>query len=155
MQTSDRPEFERQLNMLCRAYGVPHDAERSEAYWMAFNRLGLIEFARVVETAIGPDGPDKMPTTKQLWGIRKKLKDRPSFNSADKRDVLSALVETAMNRWPLTDAQRRMNWNWIARNPGQQDCAILGVIIPQDPKDPEHYPAHRLMVAEITQEATR
>lgn len=150
MFTADRPEFERHVALLCAAYNVPV-GDRGEAYWTAFNRLSLVEWARMVACAIGPDGSDKVPTTKQLWGIRKQLVKTAVVGRPGTNAVLSALVETAVAKWPLTEAQRRMPWNWIARDPEGQDCAILGVIIPQDPDDPDHYPAHRLMVADLEQ----
>lgn len=159
METLDRPEFERQVSLICAAYNVPM-GDRGAAYWTAFNRLGIIEFARIVERVIGPDGPDKMPTVKQLWDIRRELKHpKPAPRSPNSKDVLTALVETALAKWPLTDAQRRLAWNWITRfypapgRDGKMDptfgAEILGVIIPQDPDDPEHYPAHRLMRSDV------
>jgi len=151
----DRPEFERQVAMLCAAYNVPA-GERGEAYWNAFNRLGLIEFARMVAHIIGPEGPDKLPTVPQLWKIRKELgKANQAQGKPGTQDLLTAVVETALRKWQLSELQIRQTWNWIARDPGGPDCNMLGVIIPQDPMDPVRFPAHRLMVSELTQEKRR
>lgn len=73
MQAQDRPEFDRQMARLCAAYSV-QPGDRPDAYWQAFGKLGLIEFARMVEYALGPDGPDRMPSVHVLWGIRKSFR---------------------------------------------------------------------------------
>lgn len=151
MQASDRPEFERQVAMLFAAYNVP-PGDRSEAYWKAFNVLGLVEFARMIEFTIGPDGPEKLPTVPQLWKLRKSMKAPARPRRPGTQQVLTALIETALHRWPLTEKQIRMPWNWIAHEPEGHGCALLGVIVPQDPDDPDHYPARRLMVEDLVQQ---
>jgi len=149
---ADRPEFDRQSSLICAAYNVPLK-DFAETWWAGgFHKLRLDDWIRLVTHVIGPKGPDKMPTAKQLWNLRTQLAKEaraPGVRGTD--DVLTAIVETAIARWPLTDAQRRMAWNWIARDQAGSDCAILGVIIPQDPIEPTKYPAHRLMVAELEQ----
>jgi len=146
---ADKPEFLRHLSLLCAAYNVPL-GDREAAYWAAFNKLQLSDWIRMTTAMLGPDGPEKLPTVAQLWRVRKALgKASQVPGRPGTQDVLTAMVETAVARWALTPAQLRMNWNWIAREPGGPECAILGVIIPQDPEDPVRYPAHRLMVADL------
>ena len=152
MLHNDRPEFDRQVSLICAAYNVPL-GERAEAYWVGgFHKLRLDDWIRIVTFVIGPDGPEKMPTSAQLWGIRKKLaKLSGPVGRPGTPDLLTALVENALTRWHLSEIQVRQPWNWIGRDVNGPDCAILGVIIPQDPTDAVKYPAHRLMVEELEQ----
>jgi hypothetical protein len=73
MLSTDREEFEVQLKILCAGYDKPI-GDRTEAYWKGLAKMSLLEFARVVEYALGEDGPDKIPTTKHCWAIRNDLK---------------------------------------------------------------------------------
>lgn len=145
MQTSDRPEFERQLAMLCAAYSVPV-GDRSGAYWQSFIRLGLVEFARLVEHCIGPDGPDRLPTCKCLWGLRANLRtgNRSSTHTMT-APLIERVIEAALRTWRLSDSQVRMPWSWIAA----PDGGCVGVIIPQDETKPTEFPARRLLVSEL------
>ena len=73
MHSTERTEFENQLKALCAGFNVPV-GDRIEAYWAGLQKMGLIEFTRVVEFALGESGPDKIPTTKHCWQIRNQLK---------------------------------------------------------------------------------
>ena len=73
MLSTDRTEFDAQLEILCAGYDRPV-GNRSEAYWKACAKMSLIEFARIVEHAISPDGPTKFPSTHDVWDILKKLR---------------------------------------------------------------------------------
>jgi hypothetical protein len=77
MQAGDREEFEAQVKLLCAGYDRPV-ADRLEAYWKGLGKMAIIEFARVVEFAIGEDGPEKLPDTHACWRILKQLKTRAS-----------------------------------------------------------------------------
>lgn len=77
MEAQDRPEFDRQIETLCAAFNVPVSV-RPEAYWHGLQRMGMIEFARVIEWALAEDSPhpDKIPTVGQIWVMRKALRNR-------------------------------------------------------------------------------
>jgi hypothetical protein len=75
MQLPERPEFESNLASLCAAFNVPI-GDRLEAYWIGLKQMTLAQFVRVVEYATGENGPDKIPTTTQIWSLHKQLKNR-------------------------------------------------------------------------------
>lgn len=113
MNSGDRHEFDTQMSLLCAGFNVPI-GDRSEAYWKGVIRMSLMEFTRCVEHALGEDGPEKIPTCSQLWGIRKQLR-------AQARVVV---VEQKAREVEYTNAQREANlllidWlNWHCRNRG-------------------------------------
>jgi hypothetical protein len=78
MQSTDREEFDKQLAQLCAGFDKPI-GDRNEAYWKGLAKMSIIEFARCVEFALGEDGPEKLPTSGQVWKIRKQLKAQPSI----------------------------------------------------------------------------
>lgn len=149
MQRDDRTEFDRQISILCAGFNVPL-GDRAEAYWRAFERLSLVEFARMVDAALADGEGDRIPTVRQLWAIRRKLRTHPDAGAGPGQSQVD-LVAAAIERFKPTEAQLAMPWSWVTRNPAGQDCAILGVIIPQDPKDPERYPGGRMMFSEMAQ----
>jgi hypothetical protein len=71
--SGEREEFDRLLGQLCAGFNVPV-GDRAEAYWKGLARMSLVEFARCVEFALGEQGPEKIPTSPQVWGIRKQLR---------------------------------------------------------------------------------
>lgn len=143
MQAEEREEFTRQVSILCAAFGVPI-GDRDEALWRAFSRLSLVEFSRIVDAAVAPDCEyERFPTTKQLWVLRKQ--GRARFASDLPKGAQVALVEYALRNLPISDRQKSVAWNWIARETGE----ILGVIVPQDPNDPVKHPAQRVMFADV------
>jgi hypothetical protein len=75
MNSGDRPEFDVQLSMLCAGYNVPI-GDRSEAYWKGLAKMSLMEFSRCVDQALGEGGPDRIPTTGQMWKLLKELRSQ-------------------------------------------------------------------------------
>lgn len=143
MQATDREEFNRHMSILCAAFDVPV-GDRPESYWRAFNRLSLVGFVRMVEAACGPDADFKrIPTVPQLWGLRKAARTAAAPAMPD--GMQAALVEYVMRNCRISDRQRAMPWNWIARDSGE----LLGVIVPQCPVDPVKHPAHRVLFTEV------
>lgn len=89
MQTSDRPEFETAVGKLCAAYNVPATPERFDAYWTAFQKLGVADFVRMVDRALGEGATAKFPTIGQLWGIRKNVRhEAPDAPAKEEPDTL-------------------------------------------------------------------
>ena len=82
MQSTDRDEFESLLKKLCAGFDVPL-GDRFEAYWTGLAKMSLIEFSRCIDYALGeeyaqahadPKRRAPMPTTGQIWLIRRQLK---------------------------------------------------------------------------------
>ncbi len=73
MQSSDRPQFDEQILLLCAGFNVPPSV-RPEAYWLGLAKMSLPEFARCVEFALSEDGPDKIPSVREIWGLRVKMR---------------------------------------------------------------------------------
>jgi len=148
-------EFTRQMTVLCAAYGVPL-GDRVEAYERAFGRLGLDGVVRLFDAAIGPDADfDKMPTVPQLRKLQRMARIRT--REPEPGGKQPALVEFVLRHRKVSDAQKAMPWNWIARTwpePSKEDgnrlgFEILGVIVPQDEREPENFPAVRVLFADV------
>jgi hypothetical protein len=73
MLSTDRDEFTAQLSILCAGFDKPL-GERIEAYWKGLAKMSIVEFARCVDYALGPDGPDKLPAVPQIWALKRKLR---------------------------------------------------------------------------------
>jgi hypothetical protein len=69
LQTADREEFEIQLAKLCAGFNVPATSARKEAYWSSLAKMTVVQFARCVDIALSPSGPDDLPTAKGLWRL--------------------------------------------------------------------------------------
>lgn len=78
MQTSDRPEFETKLAEMCAGFNVPMTAERIDAYWNGLQKMQLSTFIRVVASALGEDGSERIPTAPACWAIAKKMHPAPT-----------------------------------------------------------------------------
>lgn len=101
--------------------------------------------------------PPTLPEFEAL--LRKGAAARNTSHSADFR---AALVLHATSTRRLSDEQKALPWNWIVRwfddpkpqDPARKGAEIIGVIIPQCPKDPGRYPAQRVLMAELTAKAS-
>lgn len=78
MLQADREEFNRQLRELCAGFNVPV-GEREAAYWRSLAKMELGTFARVVEHCLGEEGPEKIPTTRQMWALSKAIRPRAAL----------------------------------------------------------------------------
>ena len=74
MNNSERPAFEEQIRQLFAGFNVPAMPDRIEAYWRGLQRMQLSAVTRVVDHALGEDGPEKLPTAPQLWGLYRDLR---------------------------------------------------------------------------------
>lgn len=116
MNSGDRQEFDTQIAILCAGFNVP-PGDRQEAYWKGMMRMSLMEFTRCVEYALGEDGPEKIPTCSQLWGLRKRMREQARA---------TVLIEQKPPEASYTTAQRQVNlllldWlNWHCRNRGPE-----------------------------------
>jgi hypothetical protein len=74
VNNSERAAFEDQIRQLFAGYNVPATQERIEAYWRGLQRMQLATVTRVVDHALGEDGPERLPTAPQLWGLYRDLR---------------------------------------------------------------------------------
>lgn len=105
MQTSERGAFERQMTLLFSGFNVPATSERFEAYWTGLQRMELIGLARVVETALGERGPEKLPNPKQLWGLMRERTPGATDPSTDKA------IEKSRRELAQTDMEDAKRWD--------------------------------------------
>ncbi len=77
MDSTQREEFDSQMETLFGAWGRNYAAGLQSGYWKGLQSMALSELARTVEAAIGKfrDDPDmRLPTVGELWRIRRNLR---------------------------------------------------------------------------------
>lgn len=79
----DRVDFNAQIAVLCAGFNVPATAERLEAYWVGLAKMQMPAVIRVVDHALGQDGPEKIPTASGMWALYRKLKSQARPASAN------------------------------------------------------------------------
>jgi hypothetical protein len=112
-----RSECDEQTTRLCAAYNVPANAERLDAYWTAFGKLGAVEFARMIEHCLTDQGPEKMPSVRQVWDVRRQLRTR--------------IPTTAANPAELDHVgffANRMLWEHVNSRQGLSNDELTGVL---------------------------
>lgn len=67
-------DFDRAFAKLCAAFNVPCTNERRSAYRQAFGKIHLAGWERLIEYCLSEEGPEKFPTVKQLWILRKEMR---------------------------------------------------------------------------------
>lgn len=145
MLASDRPEFDRQIAVLCAGYNVPV-GDRPEAYWAALNRFTLPQVARLVETVLAdPGAPERIPTAKQLLAVHFAARRATRQTLSGSQASQSRMVEAMLQRHRLSDWQRRSVWNWHRT----AEHELLAVSVEADPSEPGTYPAHRLEAVDL------
>jgi hypothetical protein len=87
VQLADRADFVAQLKALCAGFNVPFTPEREEAYWRGLERMQVSQFARVVTHALGEQGPERIPTVREVWALqrvmrRRQVESRPLMGEA-------------------------------------------------------------------------
>lgn len=140
---------------LAEQYGDEPPADWCEAVNTATDDVIKLALRGVREKHVAH--PPTLPEFETL--LRKGAAVRSTAHSVDYRLLM---VEHAIRFCRLSDAQRASPWNWIVRwfddpkpnEPGRKGAEILGVIIPQCPKDPEGYPSRRVMVADLDAKGT-
>lgn len=83
MLNADRPEFEKQLAILCAAMDVPCTEERKEGYWKALHSMPLIRFVRTIQHMLENESWVKIPKPSQIWDASKRLKSDQHFGAKD------------------------------------------------------------------------
>lgn len=76
MNLQDRAEFDVQMKKLCIGLNALPSPDRLQAYWEGLSKMSLIQFGRVVESAIGEDGVDKLPPIPGIWKMWRNIRDK-------------------------------------------------------------------------------
>lgn len=74
MDSTERPEFERHLSVLCAAFDVPCTSERKDAYWLSLERMPILVFARVVQYMLTEEEWARIPKPSQIWAASKRMR---------------------------------------------------------------------------------
>lgn len=144
-----REEFAPLFAALCAAYDRPVTPEREAAYWQAFHGLHVAGWQRLVETCLGEDGPERMPTVRALWDVRAKLKRAaPAINRQD---------EAAP--WHGSESRRLLNcmlirWLWAEREAGRVGCLVPAELEARVLACQELATAHEMLIADRDPSAT-
>lgn len=81
MVVSDRANFDQRMMVLCAGFPpMIATSERIEAYWTGLQKMPFPQFVRCVEFTLSEDGPEKIPTPKQLWQLYRKLRQGVATN---------------------------------------------------------------------------
>lgn len=103
MHPTEREAFDEQIGILCAGFNVPITDDRREAYWKGLGKMPLISFTRAVEYALGEHGPDKIPTSPQLWALSRAARStrvdaRPKAQESAPQaaDRVSLLAQSAL-----------------------------------------------------------
>jgi hypothetical protein len=116
MQSTDRDEFKAQLSILCAGFNVPL-GDREEAYWKGCAKMSLIEFARCVEFALGESGPEKIPTTNQLWHMRTLMKARSAAPLTVSQNLEVASLQEQLCEYVALKMHDRLQRTWTYSGP--------------------------------------
>jgi hypothetical protein len=146
MYEPDLPAFEIALNRLCAGFNTPPTEARKDAYWLAFRKLQIREFERLVSLALSAEFTT-MPTVGALWELHRKssyaqppASDGPSIQAqlceyACQHVHDKAGPKDSMTLWeysrPWTYVYRE--WRDETRPKGLERCAeCIGLIIELD-----------------------
>jgi hypothetical protein len=72
--STDRPEFEKQLAVLCASQDVPCTEPRIEAFWRALQSMSLLQFVRTVDHMLVKESWARMPKPVQVWDAFKRMR---------------------------------------------------------------------------------
>lgn len=145
MNSSDRPEFDKQLGILCAGLDTPCTDERREAYWKGLKSMGLTQFARTVEHMLANESWVRMPKPAQVWESSKRLRAQgptPLRDDGFRGDDW----EAAANRHLLRHITHRLQENpqrygkpasYLAMRMGKHDLDLLGLNEKQLDASPE------------------
>jgi hypothetical protein len=146
VQESDAKGFDRALSRLCAGFDVPVTDARREAYWRAFRKLTVLEFAGLVDTALVESTFASMPTVGALRELHRKVQspDTSAAPASDGPSIQAQLCEYAamklahLIRKTATPAERwqySRPWTYVYREwreNGKQCAECIGVVIDLD-----------------------
>lgn len=114
MNSTDRPEFDKQLAVLCASQDVPCTEERKEAFWRALQSMSMVQFVRTIDFMLVKESWARMPKPAQVWESFKRMR-------------ASAPIE------PKDDGFRGDDWDSLANR------YLIGYIAKQISADPRRY----------------
>lgn len=130
MQESDAKTFERALSRLSAGFNVPVTDARREAYWRAFRKLTVLEFAGLVDTALVESTFASMPTVGALRELHHKVQPEtvsPTANNGPSIQVqLCAYAARRLSHLHQTTAYS-LPWNYVYRG---AEC--IGLVVERE-----------------------
>ena len=120
MSTEAPDELDRLLAQLCAGFDRPYTPERREAYRRGLSKMHPAMLERVVDHCLGPSGPDKFPTTRQLWQISRELRRKqraPGATADDTRGMSRWVVAANLILFRLAYCDARRGFRPIAEFP--------------------------------------
>jgi hypothetical protein len=110
MLSTDRPEFEKQLAVLCASQDVPCTEARIEAFWRALQAMTVLQFTRTVDFMLVKESWARMPKPAQVWDAFKRM--RAAAPSEPKDDGFRGDVwDAAANRYLMGHIAKQMAAN--------------------------------------------
>lgn len=81
MLSTEREEFDKQLEVLFGGYPTFVTAPRKEAYWRGLQKMQLSMFVRCVDAALQDQSEEgkKLPTVNRVWELSRNLKARTAM----------------------------------------------------------------------------
>lgn len=91
MLSTEREDFDKQLEVLFGGYPTFVTAPRKEAYWRGLQKMQLSMFVRCVDAALQDQSEEgkKLPTVNRVWELSRTLKSRSAQPPQQTREVQS------------------------------------------------------------------
>lgn len=74
MNSAERPDFDKQIELLTASFNVPPMGARGDAYFIGLSKMTLPAFIRVVEFCLSESAPEKFPSVRKVWDIHRQLR---------------------------------------------------------------------------------
>jgi hypothetical protein len=134
VQSTDREQFEEQLGVLCAGFNLPVTPHRRDAYWRGLAKMSLAQLSRCVDLAVSEEGPDDLPTPKQIWRMHRGFRSQGALVATqeqakeDPRDHLLFFANRMFLRH-LTDRGGLGSTGRFVPGYGMVDCKPSGELI--------------------------
>ena len=87
MNLSDKPEFDKNLEILFGGFPAFLTDPRKEAYWRGLQKMPLHGFIRCVDFLLGEESPEKLPTLHGIWTVYKQQRALPIKNAEAQKGI--------------------------------------------------------------------
>jgi hypothetical protein len=108
--STERPEFEKHLAVLCAGLDTPCTEDRKQAYWIGLQRMPLSLFARTVNYMLEEEDWQRIPKPRQIWTSSGRLRAQAPEKPRDDGWRGDAWGEVA-NRYLMGHINKAMNAN--------------------------------------------
>jgi hypothetical protein len=112
MYAKDRGEFNQLLEKLYAGFNMPISDARLSAYWDGLAKMSLGQFAVAVEQALGPNGPERIPSVPAIWKISKDYRKPAPVQQMDMGPVQSKGLRLVNGLFLQFLAKRRLKENF-------------------------------------------